>query len=105
MAQSIATDPQEEIHKKVASYIETKRYVDEPELLPWYKKELGELKPRTRELLETYSKIAPNEVEPHIHRIVSIIFPLMTHSLIMLSETTRSGSSPTHALGTGASFA
>lgn len=81
MAQSIAADPQEELHKKVAYYVETKRYVDEPELLPWYKKELGELKPRTRELLEKYSNIAPADVEPHVHRVVSLHLRLHTQPL------------------------
>lgn len=71
MAQSIAADPQEELHKKIAEYVHTKRYVDEPELLPWYKKDVKEIKPRTRELLETYSNIPPAEVEAHVKKVVS----------------------------------
>jgi len=71
MAQTIATDPKEDFQKKIAEYINTKRYVDEPDLLPWYKKDVQEIKPRTRELLETYSKILPTEVESHVKKVVS----------------------------------
>ncbi|KAF2822198.1 hypothetical protein CC86DRAFT_373368 [Ophiobolus disseminans] len=82
MAQSTVADPQDEMHKKIAFYIETKKYVDEPELLPWYKKELGELKPRTRELLETYSNIAPADVEPHVHRVRDEAFKVFPYPCV-----------------------
>jgi hypothetical protein len=59
-----------EMQKKLAEYIETKRYIDEPEILPWYKKDLTEIKPPARELFEKYSHVSPAEVESHIKRIV-----------------------------------
>jgi hypothetical protein len=62
----------EEMHRKVKHYIDTKRYIEEPELLPWYKKDLDELKPRTRELFEKYCHIAPAEVETHVRAVVSL---------------------------------
>jgi hypothetical protein len=72
MAQATPTESLEETHKKLAHYMETKRYLEEPEVLPWYKKNLDEVKPRTRELFENYSHIAPAEVESHIRKTVSI---------------------------------
>lgn len=71
MAQSTAADPKEEFQKKIAEYIKTKRYIEEPDLLPWYKKDIQEIKPRTRELLEAYSNIPPAEVESHVKKVVS----------------------------------
>jgi hypothetical protein len=59
MAEATPTESLDEIHKKLAHYVETKRYIEEPEVLPWYKKNLDEIKPRTRELFEKYSHIAP----------------------------------------------
>lgn len=42
----------------------------ETQAWPWYKSEIGpRLKPRTRKLFETYSKIAPDHVESHLHAI------------------------------------
>jgi hypothetical protein len=60
-----------EMHKKLAQIVETKGYIDQPELLPWYKKDLTEIKPHTRDLFENYSHVAPAEVEAHICKIVS----------------------------------
>jgi hypothetical protein len=71
MAQSTAADPKEELQKMIAEYIKTKRYVEEPDLLPWYKKNVQEIKPRTRKLLETYSNIPAAEVELHVKKVVS----------------------------------
>ena len=40
--------------------------------LPWYKPEIGpRLKPRARKLFEIYSGINPNDLEEHLHTIVS----------------------------------
>jgi hypothetical protein len=74
MAQATpAQDSPAETAKKIKHYIDTKRYIDEPEILPWYKKELDEIKPRTRELLEKYSNIPPGDVEDHVKQVVSVI--------------------------------
>jgi hypothetical protein len=63
-------ESQEDMQKRMAHYIDTKRYLDEPEVLPWYKKDLTEIKPYTRELFENYCHIAPAEVAAHIKKIV-----------------------------------
>jgi hypothetical protein len=70
-------ETQEDTQKRIAGYIETKRYLDEPEVLPWYRKDLTEIRPHTRELFENYCHIAPAEVEAHIKKIVRIsTYPL-----------------------------
>lgn len=72
MAQNApATESIDDLHKKLAHAVETKQYIDNPEILPWYKKDLGEIKPHTRELFENYSHIPSEEVESHIRKIVS----------------------------------
>ena len=39
---------------------------------PWYRSEIGpRLKPRTRKLFETYSKVASADVEDHVYAMVS----------------------------------
>lgn len=68
-----AKDPTEEMRKKVAHWLTTKRYVDEPEVLPWYKKDLPEIKPHTSELLENYSNVGPAEVELHLRKVVCLL--------------------------------
>lgn len=37
-----------------------------PEDLPWFRKELDDLKPHVRELFEKYSRVPPDDVVPHI---------------------------------------
>jgi hypothetical protein len=76
-----ATSPessQEDVRKKLAEIMESKQYVEEPEILPWYKKDVDELKPRTRDLFENYSHVPSAEVESHLRNIVSTtaLFPL-----------------------------
>jgi hypothetical protein len=64
MAQAtLAASSQEDMREKLAEVMESKRYIEEPEILPWYKKDVDELKPRTRDLFENYSHVAPAEVE------------------------------------------
>jgi SAM-dependent methyltransferase len=87
MAEATPTESLDEIHKKLAHYVETKRYIEEPEVLPWYKKNLDEIKPRTRELFEKYSHIAPAEVENHIHKTVSM--PLSCRDLQNITQEQR----------------
>ncbi|KAH8722748.1 hypothetical protein GQ44DRAFT_658035 [Phaeosphaeriaceae sp. PMI808] len=57
------------MHKKIAHWVETKRYVDEPEILPWYMKDLGDLDFRARDLLENYSNVPQVEVEAHVRKV------------------------------------
>jgi hypothetical protein len=75
MAQTPPAESQEDLQKRLAHYIEIKKYIDEPEVLPWYKKNLTEIKPQTRQLFEDYCHIAPTEVEAHIRKIVRIYYP------------------------------
>ena len=71
MAQPSSTaDSPEDTHQKLSRLIDTKRYIEEPEVLPWYKEDLDELKPRTRELFEQYCNLASVDVETHIKTIV-----------------------------------
>lgn len=73
-----------------------------------YKADLGELSPSTREVLERYSKIPPQEVMPHVYAVVGdsssvartrIYIPLTRES----SETKLSPSSHTPASAKAAS--
>lgn len=47
---------------------------------PWYHHEIGfELTEEAREVLETYAKIPPDQVESHIYRIVGSSFHGPSH--------------------------
>ncbi|KAH7068255.1 hypothetical protein BKA63DRAFT_423186 [Paraphoma chrysanthemicola] len=70
MAENAPTqESQSQAAERISKILETKEYIDNPEILPWYRKELDEIKPRTRELLETYSKIPSADVEAHVHKV------------------------------------
>lgn len=43
------------------------------ETLSWFVKDLKDLRPEARELFETYSNVAPDEVVPHIQQFVSFV--------------------------------
>lgn len=50
--------------------------------VPWYTTSIGEqLGPAARDLLEKYARLAPEEVESHIYKIVrpSSLLPLIQH--------------------------
>tara|TARA_R110002003_G_scaffold171_2_gene13849 strand:+ start:22068 stop:22367 length:300 start_codon:yes stop_codon:yes gene_type:complete len=98
MAENVPTgESQSQAAERFGKIVESKEYVDNPEILPWYRKELKEIKPRTRELLETYSKIPPADVESHVHKVVSWWMPTVCLlDLIQTRETMRSKSSHTH---------
>ncbi|KAH7386098.1 hypothetical protein BKA66DRAFT_415218 [Pyrenochaeta sp. MPI-SDFR-AT-0127] len=53
----------------VEQIIATKAYVDNPELLPWYKEDIIDLKPETRELFEKYCNVPPVDVASHIKNV------------------------------------
>jgi SAM-dependent methyltransferase len=72
----------EDIREKLAHWVETKRYIEEPEILPWYKKELNEIKPQTRDLFEQYSSIAPAEVESHIKKVRDEAFKVFPYPCV-----------------------
>lgn len=40
--------------------------------VPWYHKEIEAFRPAGRELLENYSHIPPNDIEPHVFEIVRL---------------------------------
>lgn len=55
-----------------------RRWIDDPEVLPWYVKDLVDLQPKTRELFETYSKIPSDDVVPHITKIRNEAFKIVS---------------------------
>lgn len=63
-----ARDAAEE-RSAVERIVALKAYIDEPELLPWYTKELEEPKPAVRDLFENYSKVPPTDVVAHIKHV------------------------------------
>lgn len=74
--------PAEKKPNAVENYLKDKTWVENPELLPWYTKDLVELEPKTRELFETYSKVPSDEVVPHIKSIRDKAFKIVS----MLTE-------------------
>ncbi|CAN9227992.1 unnamed protein product [Alternaria alternata] len=62
-------DSAQEERSSVQQILETKEYEKNPELLPWYTKELEEPSPATRNIFEKYSKIPPGDVVTHIKRV------------------------------------
>jgi hypothetical protein len=72
-----AHDPAQDECKKVEQIVANKEYVNDPELLPWYTKELEEPKPVTRELFEQYSKVPPGDVVAHIKYVRDEAFKIV----------------------------
>lgn len=62
----------------VEQYLKDGTWVDHPEILPWYVKDLVDLQPTTKELFETYSKVPPVEVVPHITQIRNKAFKIVS---------------------------
>ena len=63
------TDATREERSAVEQIVATKAYVDNPELLPWYTKEIEEPKPDVRDLFENYSKVPAADVIGHIRQV------------------------------------
>ncbi|KAF3049268.1 hypothetical protein E8E11_001028 [Didymella keratinophila] len=63
----------------VEQYLKDKTWVDDPEVLPWYVKDLVDLQPTTKELFETYSKVPSDEVVPHITKIRNKAFKIFPY--------------------------
>jgi hypothetical protein len=61
----------------VEQYLKDKTWVNNPEVLPWYVKDLVDLQPTTKELFETYSKVPSDEVVPHITEIRNKAFKIV----------------------------
>lgn len=64
-----AQDAAEQERTSVEQIVASKAYVDNPELLPWYKKDLVELKPETRKVFEDYSHVPADDVVAHITKV------------------------------------
>lgn len=62
----------------VEQYLKDKTWVDQPEVLPWYVKDLEDLQPKTKELFEVYSKVPADEVVPHITQIRNKAFKIVS---------------------------
>jgi hypothetical protein len=60
---------EQEERNEVEQIIATKAYVDNPELLSWYTKDIAELKPAVRDLFENYSKVPSTDVVAHIKHV------------------------------------
>jgi hypothetical protein len=69
MADSIPAQATQAKGDSVQQYMDDKRWVEEPELMPWYVKELTDLEPATRKLFETYSNVPSDEVVSHIKKV------------------------------------
>lgn len=61
----------------IEQIMESKAYVDNPGLLPWYKQDLIELKPETRELFEKYCNVPPEDVISHIKQVRDKAFKIV----------------------------
>ncbi|KAI4704346.1 hypothetical protein J4E81_001412 [Alternaria sp. BMP 2799] len=62
-------DPAQEERSRVEQVVATKAYVKNPELLPWYTKQLEEPSPETRDLFESYSRVPAADIITHIKRV------------------------------------
>ncbi|KAH6625445.1 hypothetical protein C7974DRAFT_396109 [Boeremia exigua] len=63
----------------IEQFLKNKTWVDQPEVLPWYVKDLVDLPPNTRELFETYSKVPSDEVVSHITQIRDKAFKIFPY--------------------------
>lgn len=63
---SLASDEQRQAIEQV---IQTKAYLDDPELVPWYTKELQDPTPDVKALFEQYSHIPEVEIVAHIKKV------------------------------------
>lgn len=67
---SPSENTQAEEAARVKQILDSKSYVDNPESLPWYQKDVPEIKPKTRDLLKEYSKIDPSDIDTHVKKVV-----------------------------------
>ncbi len=71
-------DAAERERERVQQVMESKAYVTNPELLGWYVKDLGELKPGAQDLFEHYCKISTAKVASHIKKVRDDAFKLVS---------------------------
>jgi phenolic acid decarboxylase len=76
MAETSTQKPAEQPNA-VEQYLKDKRWIEEPEVLPWYVKDLVDLEPKTRELFETYSRVPSDDVVSHIKSIRDKTFKIV----------------------------
>ncbi|KAF5851889.1 hypothetical protein GGP41_000617 [Bipolaris sorokiniana] len=69
----------QEERSAVEQIIATKAYVDNPELLPWYTKDIEEPKPAVRDLFENYSKVPSTGVVAHIKHVRDEAFKIFPY--------------------------
>lgn len=68
----------QEERRAAEQIIVTKAYVDNPELLPWYTKDIEEPKPAVRDLFESYSKVPSTDVVTHIKHVRDEAFKIVS---------------------------
>ena len=78
-----AKDDAQAERNAVERIVLTKAYVEEPELLPWYTKELEEPKPAVKGLFESYSKVPPTDVVAHIKHVRDEAFKIVSRRLAL----------------------
>jgi hypothetical protein len=78
MADSVPPQATQEKGDIIQQYINDKRWIEEPEIMPWYVKELTDLEPATRGLFETYSKVPSDEVVSHIKKVRDQAFKVVS---------------------------
>ncbi|EUC31637.1 hypothetical protein COCCADRAFT_27694 [Bipolaris zeicola 26-R-13] len=69
----------QEERSAVEQIIATKAYVDNPELLPWYTKDVEEPEPAVRDLFENYSKVPSTDVVTHIKHVRDEAFKIFPY--------------------------
>jgi hypothetical protein len=87
MADSIPAQATQGKGDFVQQLMDDKRWVEEPELMPWYVKELTELEPATRKLFETYSNVPSDEVVSHIKKVRDKAFRVVSLPAQRMLET------------------
>jgi hypothetical protein len=87
MADSIPAQATQDKGDFVQQYMDDKRWVEEPELMPWYVKELTDLEPATRKLFETYSNVPSDEVVSHIKKVRDKAFRVVSLPTQRMLET------------------
>ncbi|KAJ4993216.1 methyltransferase domain-containing protein [Stagonosporopsis vannaccii] len=63
----------------VEQHLKNKTWADQPEVLPWYVKDLKDLQPKTKELFEIYSKVPSNELISHITQVRDKAFKIFPY--------------------------
>lgn len=89
-------DATENLRSKLEEIVETKAYVNDLEMVPWYTKELEEPKPAARDLFESYSKVPSADVVAHIKHVRDEAFKIVSSSYYCVQSNYSNESSSTH---------